>query len=646
MEPPKLNNILQLIGENFKGDRFTLKLNSNIFFDILKKNEGTFNNFKLKIISEWEEFRIKNQRRIITKTYGTFLYQKFHDYFTYYLQSFCGLDLNSLELRSKEKISEDNVFLEYNYHLSREEVKYFNDLKRKVNNHINGITSPFGYIYLIVSILGAILRKLLKEKFHVTLDGAVIKNSGEDSTINFLIVIKDSNDEMFESYYFMFLYYFLKHYTGIPDEYYDKLLEGRERLYQIALEEYPFAKERLVDLLYYFYKKCNLLQNFSPLLDFFNFVCARVEDSVYSKIDVIKRDFLVNFNYTDEKKNALLKIFDFIDKKSTLYSTFQANNLPSAKAQFNLFLLYMKYYFGSGNLEVFEVGDLLFLPGEFSSKLNEYNKKGKKVINASTIKDIQSFLDFFASISNFDNFDLFFLKIFDKQINHLNYEFFRTFLRSLNQKILRLIDQENKIIEENPDSKTFSFTIIIDHICRMLYTLIDKIFIRNNPNQASKNFIDPRSRYIGKNIALRVLELFIFQDLNVSDDVWPDYIISMNKDYLFDDLHSYNVEVSPKLLSNENFYDFIDIARFVITYNFISDSDQKSFEEWLITEIISPLNDYLSQIRALIKDSKDKNEIYKQLSVYMVDQISEENQEVKENFKRICRQLTSFWYKP
>ncbi|MFX0020505.1 MAG: hypothetical protein ACFFAF_17410, partial [Candidatus Hermodarchaeota archaeon] len=510
MENIELSNILELIRKNFKEDRFTLKLTSNVFFDILNQNEDKFNKFKQEIKSEWEQFRIKNQRRIIAKTYSTFFYQKFHEYFKYFLQNFCGFNIDSLDLVIKEKISEDTVFLEYNYSLSNEELEYFNEFKRKINNHINGITSPFGYIYLIVSILGVVLRKLLQEKFHIILDGAVIKNGEVNNTINFLIVIKNSHDEMFKSYYYMFLYYFLKHLKGIPDEYYERLLQGRERLYQIALEEYPFAKERLVDLLYYFYKKCNLLQNFSPLLDFLNFVCARVEDSVFSKIDVIKRDFLANFNYTEEKKNALIKIFDFIDKKSTLYSTFQANNLPSVRSQFNLFLLYMKYYFGSGSLEAFEVGDLLFLPKEFKTKLNQRNKKLKNVINASAIKDIEVFLDYFSIISNFDNFDLLFEKIFGKQINHLNYEFFKTFLRSLNLRILSLIDQENKLITENPENIPFSFTIIIDHVCRMLYTLIDKIFIKINPNQASKNFIDPRSRYIGKNIALRVLELFIF----------------------------------------------------------------------------------------------------------------------------------------
>jgi hypothetical protein len=644
LEDIELSNILELIRENFKGDRFTLKITSNIFFDILKQNEDKFNKFKQKIKLEWDEFRLKNQRRIITKTYSSFFYQKFHEYFKYFLQNFCGFNIDSLDLVIKEKISEGTVFLEYNYYLSNEELEYFNEFKRKTNNHINGIASPFGYIYLIVSILGVVLRKQLQEKFHITLDGAVIKNGEINNTFNFLIVIKDSHDEMFESYYYMFLYYFLKPFKGIPDEYYDRLLQGRERLYQIALEEYPFAKERLVDLLYYFYKKCNLLQNFSPLLDFLNFVCARVEDSVFSKIDVIKRDFLANFNYTEEKKNALIKIFDFIDKKSTLYSTFQANNLPSVKSQFNLFLLYMKYYFGSGNLEAFEVGDLLFLPKEFKSKLNQRNKKLKNVINASTIKDIEVFLDYFSIISNFDNFDLLFEKIFGKQINYLNYEFFKTFLRSLNLRILSLIDQENKSITENPENKPFSFTIIIDHVCRMLYTLIDKIFIKTNPNQASKNFIDPRSRYVGKNIALRVLELFIFQDLNVSDDVWPDYIISMNRNYLMEDLKSYQVEVQSSKF-DEKFYNFTDIARFLITYNFISHKDQITFEQWLINEIISPLNDFISEIRLLIKNPKDKNEIYSKLNKYFLNQISNKNEDVKENFKLMCQQLTPYWHK-
>ena len=120
---------------------------------------------------------------------------------------------------------------------------------------------------------------------------------------------------------------------------------------------------------------------------------------------------LMEIQFTLGGCQKIAKIFDFIDKKSTLYSTFQANNLPSVKSQFNLFLLYMKYYFGSGSLEAFEVGDLLFSPKKFKSKLNQRNKKFKNVINSSAIKDIEVFPDYFSIISNFDNFDLLFEKV-------------------------------------------------------------------------------------------------------------------------------------------------------------------------------------------------------------------------------------------
>ena len=360
-----LLTILKSIGEKAKGKELTLKMNSHVFFEILESKNNSFIEFKEEIRKEWEQFKFKNQNRIIKKTYSTFFFIYFHEYFKFYLQNFCGFDTNSLDLVIKEKISDDQLFLEYSYYLSPEEQDYFKEFSETFNDSADGITSPFGYLYLVVAILGVILRKLLEEKFYIVLDGAVLKNGENNNTIKFLVVIKNSHDELFDNYYYMYLYYFLKYFKDVPQIYLDKLLDGREKVYKIALNEYSYAKEKLVDLLYYFYKKCNLLKSFSPLLDFLNFVCSRVEDSVFPKLDIIKKEFLQNFDYTDEKKNSLLRIFEFIDKKSTLYSTFQSNNLPSQKAQFNLFLLYTKYFFGGGSLEALEVGDLLFLPEDF-----------------------------------------------------------------------------------------------------------------------------------------------------------------------------------------------------------------------------------------------------------------------------------------
>lgn len=612
-------------------------MNSHVFFDILKSKGALFSDFKEGIRKEWEQFKLKNQNRIIQKTYSSFFFQYFDNYLKFYLPNFCGFDSDSLKLIAKEKISDDDLFLEYSYYLSPEEMEFFNEFAESFKDTSDGITSPFGYLYLVVAILGVILRKLTNEKFYIVLDAAVIKNGDNNNTLNFLIVIKNSHDELFDNYYSMYLYYFLKYFENVPEAYSDKLLKGRDRVYEIALEEYSFAREKLVDLLYYFYKKCNLLQNFSPILDFLNFVNSRVEDSIFPKLDIIRKEFLQNFDYTNEKKNSFITIFDYIDKKATLYATFQANNLPSQKSQFNLFLLYMKYYFGSVSLEALEVSDLLFLPGEFKNRLNKLNKTLDNVISAKNINEIQDFIDIFSILTNVEHPNVFFEKIFNKNISQINYDFLRSFLRSLNISITQLISRENKVLSEAPNNEPLTFKIVVDHICRMLYTLIDKIFIRKIPGQASKNFIDPRSRYVGRNIALRVLELFIFSDLNVSDDVWPDYIISMNKDALLNDLKD------KVIIPEKFFYRYEDIVRFVVTYNFQSSKDQIIFEEWLITEIIIPLNNFILNIRKSIKDLTNKIEIYEKLKEFFVK--GSKDDEIIQDIEFVCQQLAMFWEK-
>jgi hypothetical protein len=480
-----------------------------------------------------------------------------------------------------------------------------------------------------------VIRNVIQKNIFILLDAIIIKNEGLNKHLNFLIICKDSKDEIFESYYNMVLYYFLRQIKGIPEPYFENLYKGREKLYQIALDEYSSSKEKLVDLLYYFYKKCNLLQSFSPLLDFFNFVGARVEDSVFSKLEVIKKEFLINLNYSTEKKNAILKFFEYLDKKSTLYSTFQANNLPSPKSQLNLFLLYMKYYFGSG-LEALEVGDLLFLPEIFKETLNHYNKNVLDVIGANSIKNIKDFLNSLSGLSNISNINLFFKKVFGKNLSQLNFGFFKTFLKSLNSNFSQKIIQENKILMENPENSPLTFQILIDHICRILYVLIDKIFMKKSPNDASVNFIDPRSRYIGKNIALRVLELFVFQDINYSDDVWPDYIISLNRDQLNKELIQFNVTIPTK-----NFYSLEELIQIMITYNIQSFSDQPYFEEWIINDIIIPLNDFIQEIRNSVKNPTDDMEIYEKLKNYLIN--DKYDKKIKKNLEFLCQQLTPFW---
>ena len=72
-----LLTILKSIGEKAKGKELTLKLNSHVFFEILESKNNTLIEFKEKIRKEWEQFKFKNQKRIIKKTYTTFFFSIF-----------------------------------------------------------------------------------------------------------------------------------------------------------------------------------------------------------------------------------------------------------------------------------------------------------------------------------------------------------------------------------------------------------------------------------------------------------------------------------------------------------------------------------------------------------------------------------------
>lgn len=630
-----LHDILNFIEERAKRKSPNYKSETNIFFEILERKKDQFEKFKLDLKSKWNDFELKNQEKVLKKTYTTFFYENFPDFFQYFVVHFFGINEKSLKIIVKEKISEKILILEYNYFLTQERKKFFDKISNNIHEGLYIFSFPAGYLYLLIRLLGIVIRKTVKKKIFILLDGINVKEKQKGIDLNFMIIVKDSKDAVFNSYYDMVLYYFLRYFKGIPEQFYEKLLKGRENLYQIALEEYPNAKENLVDLLYYFYRKCKLLQSFSPILDFINFVGSRVEDSVFSKIDIIKKYFLANMEYSVEKKNSIIKIFNFLDRKSTLYATFQANNLPSAKSQLNLFLLYMKYYFGSG-LEALEVSDLLFLPDLFKTTLNQYNKRLHYVIDSKSIKNISKFLNLLSVTSNIDDIDLFFKKIFKKKVSQLNYGFFRAFLKSLNSSFFKLMDDENKALIEDPNNTQITFDIVADHICRILYVLIEKIFIRPKPEEASKNFIDPRSRYIGKNIALRVLELFVFQDVNYSDDVWPDYIISLNKEKLKKDLEVYNIEIPDK-----NFYTMEDLTQIMITYNIQSLSDQIFLEEWLLYEIIIPIHNFISKIKDSVTNFSNETKVYNKLEEFFFSN-NEEKRDLRD-FKYLCHQFARAW---
>ena len=72
-----LRDILDFLKKRVKVQDFYLSMEKNVFFEILGRKKKNLNDFKEGIKLKWEEFSIKNQKRIIKKTYTTFLYNNF-----------------------------------------------------------------------------------------------------------------------------------------------------------------------------------------------------------------------------------------------------------------------------------------------------------------------------------------------------------------------------------------------------------------------------------------------------------------------------------------------------------------------------------------------------------------------------------------
>ncbi|MHA1726495.1 MAG: hypothetical protein ACTSXH_16935 [Promethearchaeota archaeon] len=632
----ELKSTINFLIERSKQTVISFNEEKEFFFEILNQKKEYLKKFKKEIYKNWYEFNLKNHKKLIPKSYTSFLLEHFHEFYMNYFKNFYGLDVQSIKLISIERISDKDIYFEYKYYIIPEIEEIYKKTLDELKDQLYGILFPFGFLFFATSIFGMIMRSIIKKNLFIVLEAAILKQENNRNYIHFLIIGRDSRDEQFKYYFYKDLYYFLRPFKGTPESYYEKLLVGRERLYQLALKEYPHVKTRFLDLFYYFYKKCVILQNISPILDFLNFVCSRVEDSIFTKEEIIKKNLLNHLEYTIGEKNAILRIFKFIDRESTLYSTFQANNLPSEKSQFNLFLLFIKYYFSSG-LEGLEVGNLLFFPEIFKRKINQVNTNGHhRKIDSKTINNINNFMNYFSKL--FDNeheIEFIFQKITDTKVFNLNNELLKAFLNSLNKSVITFIEKENKELSDEENTIKFTFKGVISDLCRILYVLIDKIFIRDSPDEASKNFIDPRSRYIGKNIALRVLELFFFQALNISDDLWPDYLISLNKVNILRELKE-NI-----VIPEQCFYSVNELTSIMLFHNIQSFIKPQYFEESLIDKIIIPFNDFILHIKNSVQNSSNEIEVYEALHEFLLEGVTDK--ELTKRVKTACKLLAPFW---
>ena len=102
-------------------------------------------------------------------------------------------------------------------------------------------------------------------------------------------------------------------------------------------------------------------------------------------------------------------------------------------------------------------------------------------------------------------------------------------------------------------------------------------------------------------------------------------------------MEKYNI-----MISDEHFYSDEELIQIMITYNIQSFSDQPFFEEWLIYEIIIPLNNFILDIKNSVR-SLNEIEVYEKLSEFFISDI--EDEQIIKDFKFVCQQIAPFWKK-
>ena len=143
---------------------------------------------------------------------------------------------------------------------------------------------------------------------------------------------------------------------------------------------------------------------------------------------------------------------------------------------------------------------------------------------------------------------------------------------------------------------------------------------------SSENIKASRALVLAKDMERtgRVKELFFIDD---TDNKWSKK-----------ELEQFEVKIP-----NKHFYTLEELIQIMITYNIQSFSDQPFFEEWIICEIIIPLNNFIKEIRNSVRNLTNEIEICEKLSEYLFSDIS--NEKIKRNVESLCHQLAPFWKK-
>ena len=621
----QLNAFLNRIGDNFIQDWYNIRDIQTWMMEEIYRKRVQFPYFKKKTLFSWVSFN-KNPKS--KNNPSKFYYKKLDSLFRFFfLKMFSGLNEKQLILKGIEGHvrKESELFFEYEYIFSQDELDEFYKFKHKFN-HPDHHYRIISYIFnLIIMVFGKLIKDLIKNdvQIHMLCANIKEKESSGEKYLHFLITIEKPDRIFLNAYLHYLIFNFAEVLPGIDRKLLKSLNRQKNHIYPIALKEYPKSLRKIPTVLYILQRKVHILKQIIPILDILNFVGSRVEDTKFHTTDLVNEIIKEKICDDIENQNDISEIFDFLNSTASLFSTFQSNNRANISRQYQLFFFYCQHFSLRG-LKTIHENSHVFFPDKIKDSILKYqdilNHKG---INFDTFSN---FLRRGFSLPTDDALDIVFNKIFNTSINELNESFFEVYLYSLNTKFNILLDE----IRQNNPKFNYTYEEIIHFVFIIIHNLISKIFIADKPEDVQQYFNDPISRYTPKNIALRVLELRIFKEIPLSDNNWQDYFTSRNKALVKKTLKPYAD------IPDSYFFTPERLLKINMIYDRGNLETTSYLEEWII-EIIAKFYQFQISINEKLPDKYTNNELYEsffyEFSKGIMDtQIREKLEEITEFF--------------
>lgn len=641
--PSQLQPYLDRIGEEFAQNWYHIRDVQDWMLEEIFRKRKTYPYWRKKVLFTFVSWKKKqNSRHPDNQTFNMthFYYHKFDWLFQYYIKKlFSPFEARQLTylgaIGSVHKLDEE-LLHEYKYFLSPEEYEIYD--KFRIAYQIPDTTERIITYIVNIAILvfNKIIQEIIKSDFIINMIGAVVKTEDNGQKyVHFLISNRDSDLKFYHKYLYSLIYQFAEILPQIDNKLLLQLRMRYRQIFPLAIQEYQHSKQNLTSVLFLLQHKVQVLHHITPILDVMNFICARIEDSIYDTLTLVenivrKTNLFPNSPHMVPK---FIELFKFINNAASLFSTFQSNNRANPTNQYLLFFFYVQH-FCAGGIKGMEQNNSFFFPSKLQK---EHHPNFPYWDHELEPQYFQNFIFHGMQLPYTADsaLDSLFQNVFLKPVQKLNEEFFESFLFSLNQKFLELL----KDLTDLGAPQEYDFNKIVHYLFILLYNLVDYVFIESTPKEAQKHFKDRLSRYTPEKIALRVLELKIFKIIPLSDNNWQDYFLSRNKTLVYKLFKDYYNIPESYFFSDER------LLKINMMYERGLSKQTPYLEEWLIDSIFHPFFNFQNHISTeimskstFVSTKEDANQIiFNWISRGVIDR------NVRARLEELADFLTQIW---